>query len=207
MEGATSNRASLGFRAIAEIEVLSKCEMALRLRDVKVYRSDPSTDPMENADETGEFKRNLERSPLRFSFQDGVVEELCPAEGETTWALNIKRGLLTAVQNSMDSLDRDQSVFEYRVPSEIQSLPFMKSTHECEQELDKNGLLKSALIRETHTFRPFSRATSGATTKVLQKLNYKTRISGVTTRQDDCSSSFSSAEETSLLHTTSTPGE
>ncbi|XP_046338509.2 uncharacterized protein LOC124119888 [Haliotis rufescens] len=229
MEGTSSDRASLGFRAIADIEVLSKCEMALKLRDVKVYRSDPSTNPMENADETGEFKRNLERSPLRFSFQDGVVEELCPAEGETTWALNIKRGLLTAVQNSMDSLDRDQSVFErdvtgechtdykviqgwfsttikktkdllgctdrngyhssihgmqYRVPSEIQSLPLMKSTHECEQELDKNGLLKSALIRETHTFRPFSRATSGATTKILQRLNYKTRRSGVTTRQD-----------------------
>ncbi|XP_071088621.1 uncharacterized protein [Haliotis cracherodii] len=231
MEGASSDQATLGIRATADIEVLSKCDMVLRLRDVKVYQSDPSSStPMKYADESGQFRRNLERFPLRFSFQDGVVEELCPAEGETTWALNIKRGLLAAVQNSMDNLDQNQRVKEsdvtgecntdytvasrgwysttikkskdllgctdrngyhssihgmqYRVPSEIQSLPLMKSTHECEQELDKNGLLKSALIRETHTFRPFSRATSGATTKVLQRLNYKTQRSGVTTRQD-----------------------
>ncbi|XP_067677415.1 uncharacterized protein [Haliotis asinina] len=230
MTGTSSDHASLGIQATADIEVLSKCEMVLRLQDVKVSRSDTSPSKrLENADESGEFKRNLERSPLRFSFQDGVIEELCPEDGETTWALNIKRGLLTAVQNSMDHLDRDHSVSErdvtgechtdykvipgwfsytikktkdllgctdrtgyhgfvhgmqYRVPSEIQSLPLMKSTHECEQELDKNGLLKSALIRETHTFRPFSRATSGATTKVLQRLNYKSQRSGVTTRQD-----------------------
>ncbi|XP_067679783.1 uncharacterized protein [Haliotis asinina] len=231
MEGASSERASLGIRATADLEVLSKCEMALRLRDVKVYRSDPSApNPMKYADETGEFKRNLERFPLRFSFQDGVVEELCPTFGETTWALNIKRGLLTAVQNSMDRIDRDQRVKEsdiagncytdykvtntgwyttsikkvkdilgctdrhgyqssvhamsYRVPSDIQSMPLMKSTHENEQELDKNGRLKSALITETHTFRPFSQDTNGATTKVLQRLNFKSERYGVTTRPD-----------------------
>ncbi|XP_046361600.2 uncharacterized protein LOC124138779 [Haliotis rufescens] len=231
MEGASSERASLGIRASADIEVLSKCEMALRLRDVKVYRSDPySSNPMKYADETGEFKRNLERFPLRFSFQDGVVEELCPADGETTWALNIKRGLLTAVQNSMDRIDTDQRVKErdiagscytdykvtnsgwystsikkvkdilgctdrhgyqssvhampYRVPSDIQSMPLMKSTHENDQELDKNGRLKSALITETHTFRPFSQDNNGATTKVLQRLNFKSERSGVTTRPD-----------------------
>ncbi|XP_067677414.1 uncharacterized protein [Haliotis asinina] len=229
MTGTSSDQASLGIQANADIEVLSKCEMVLRLQDVKVSRSDTSPSKrLENADESGEFKRNLERSPLRFSFQDGVIEELCPEDGETTWALNIKRGLLTAVQNSMDHLDRDQSVLErdvtgechtdykvipgwfsstikktkdllgctdrtgyhssihgmqYRVPSEIQSLPLMMSTHECEQELDTYGLLKSALIRETHIFRPFSRETSGATTKVLQSLNYKSQRSGVTTRQ------------------------
>jgi len=69
---------------------------------------------MKYADESGEFKRSLERFPLRFSFQDGVVEELCPSEGESTWALNIKRGLLTAFQNSMTSLDRNERVKEAR---------------------------------------------------------------------------------------------
>ena len=78
-----------------------------------MYRSDPtSSTPMKYVDESGEFRRRLERYPLRFSFQDGVVEELCPAEGETTWALNIKRGLLTAVQNSMDNIEKDQKTKE-----------------------------------------------------------------------------------------------
>ena len=88
---------------------------SFQLRDVKVYRSDPSSSQMIFADESGEFKRNLERFPLRFSFQDGVVEELCPLQEESTWALNVKRGILTAIQNSMDRLDKDQKVREVTV--------------------------------------------------------------------------------------------
>ena len=86
--------------------------ISLQLRDVKVYRSDPDSSAMKYADESGEFRRVLERFPLRFSFQDGVVEDLCPAEGENVWALNIKRGVLTVLQNSMDSLEHDQRVQE-----------------------------------------------------------------------------------------------
>ncbi len=70
------------------------------------------------------------------------------------------------------------------VLQDVQSLPLMKSTHENEQELDKYGRLKSALIRETHTFRPFSQSTSGATTKVIQRVNYKTERNGVSLRPD-----------------------
>ena len=61
-----------------------------------------------------EFRRALERNPLRFSFQDGRIEELCPAENEPEWVLNIKRGLLTAFQNSMDQFESDQHVDEVR---------------------------------------------------------------------------------------------
>lgn len=43
----------------------------------------------------------LTRSALRFSFQDGRVEELCAAPTEETWVLNLKRGLLSAFQTSL----------------------------------------------------------------------------------------------------------
>ena len=54
----------------------------------------------------------LEKHSLRFSFQDGIVAEICPIAGEATWILNIKRGILSAFQNSMDDLSRNQNLKE-----------------------------------------------------------------------------------------------
>ncbi|XP_041357420.1 apolipophorins-like [Gigantopelta aegis] len=216
MEGANSRKATIQISAIADIEVESKCDFILRLRDVKLY--DTSKTHLTFVDNAGRFKRVLERSPLRFSFQDGIIEDLCPADDEDPWALNIKRGILTSLQNSMDDLERDQTVQEtdvtgncvteyklknrgwysntisktkdlmsctdrhgyksaihaipYRVPSSIQSMPLMKSTHECDHTIDRTGIIKSAICRESHIYRPFSNHKSGAVTNVLQKLLY-----------------------------------
>ena len=83
-----------------------------QLRDVKVQESDPDSKNMRSAPESARAAAMLERQPLRFSFQDGVVEELCPSEDDELWALNVKRGILSAFQNSMSRLDSDQTVTE-----------------------------------------------------------------------------------------------
>jgi hypothetical protein len=75
---------------------------------------------MEEADETGayvvedlgDFAHALENYPTRFAFQDGVVESLCPVEGEEPWALNIKRGVLSMFQNSMNDFEGNHIVSE-----------------------------------------------------------------------------------------------
>jgi hypothetical protein len=51
-------------------------------------------------DTNGEFRTSLEKSPLAFSFQDGRIEELCTSRPEKTWVLNIKRGILSSIQNN-----------------------------------------------------------------------------------------------------------
>ena len=35
---------------------------------------------------------------LRFAFNDGIVTDVCPSLEEKTWALNFKRGFLSAIQ-------------------------------------------------------------------------------------------------------------
>ena len=69
---------------------------------------------MRNAPDSARAAAILGRQPLRFSFQDGVVDELCPSDQEDLWALNVKRGVLSAFQNSMSRLDSDQTVSEVR---------------------------------------------------------------------------------------------
>ena len=76
-------------------------------------------------DQAGKLKAELERVPLRFAFQDGQVAGLCPDPRDQPWTLNVKRGVLSALQNSMASLDADQSVQEvgvFSVPASSQTL-------------------------------------------------------------------------------------
>jgi hypothetical protein len=55
---------------------------------------------------------------------------------------------------------------------EIQSLPLVKSTHECTQDISKQGILQSSVCEEHHVLRPFSRESSGAVTTTRQSLKY-----------------------------------
>ena len=58
------------------------------------------------------FRRGLEGSALRFSYQDGVVDHVCAGNREEPWTLNIKKGILSAFQNSMDDLSKSQNITE-----------------------------------------------------------------------------------------------
>ncbi|CAL1268821.1 unnamed protein product [Larinioides sclopetarius] len=86
--------------AQADIEVLSKCELSLRLRGVTLKLSDPeSPDYLVSLRGAREFARTIERNILRFSFQNGQVEHVCPSENAPTWVTNIQKGVLSAFQS------------------------------------------------------------------------------------------------------------
>ncbi|VDI80741.1 Hypothetical predicted protein [Mytilus galloprovincialis] len=115
-------KAGVQLTAKVYIDVVSKCEMNLRLGNVRLLESDPNAPETKiDADKSGEFRTNLEKSPLAFSFQDGRIEELCTSIPEKTWVLNIKRGILSAVQNSMDDLTQDQTVQETDITGECKT--------------------------------------------------------------------------------------
>ncbi|XP_076095776.1 uncharacterized protein LOC143066849 [Mytilus galloprovincialis] len=229
IQGASEDKAGIDMAAKVHIEVQSKCDLVLKVSDVVLTESDPkSPNTRRNADVTGEFKKSLEQNPLMFSFQDGRVDELCPSNDEQTWALNIKRAIISAFQNSMDDFSQEQETKEmdvtgscdvnyslasngwytmtikktkdtlgcvdrhgyktamqgtpYRVPSEIQSMPLVKSTHECQQGISKTGILQSSSCEEQHVLRPFSRESSGAVTETKQTLKYITESQSRSTK-------------------------
>lgn len=49
---------------------------------------------------------------FRFSFQDGHISTVCPAEDEPVWALNIKKAVLSTFQNRMERFDIHHTVAE-----------------------------------------------------------------------------------------------
>ncbi|KAI8509667.1 hypothetical protein Bbelb_120950, partial [Branchiostoma belcheri] len=97
--GSSDDTSGLEIAATVDLEVLSKCELVLRLSDVDLKEASRQA-LMVTSSNKREFQRALERHPLRFSFQDGVIPEICPSAEEETWVVNIKRGILSALQNS-----------------------------------------------------------------------------------------------------------
>lgn len=59
--------------------------------------------PLDGASEWG---RALEERPLRFAYLDGTIDAVCPG-AEEDWVLNVKRGILSSLQNTMVTLDGD----------------------------------------------------------------------------------------------------
>ncbi|XP_055661896.1 uncharacterized protein LOC106112882 isoform X1 [Falco peregrinus] len=75
--------------------------MVLKVQDVQIKKRLRSREePLKEMDSLREI---LEQHPLHFSFHDGKVLELCPVRSEQTWALNIKRGILSVLQTSQSS--------------------------------------------------------------------------------------------------------
>ncbi|KAL3871450.1 hypothetical protein ACJMK2_039447 [Sinanodonta woodiana] len=109
--GSFDHHSGLHMSAKVHIEVLNQCEFVMRLSDVVLSETNPDS-PMEMKTLDSEFSRAMERNLLHFSFQDGRVEELCPATGDASWVLNVKRGVLSMFQNNMENLQNDQKVKE-----------------------------------------------------------------------------------------------
>jgi len=223
LEGSSKDSSALKIAATADVEVLSQCEFSLKLRNVQLLENGQTSST------SAAFSQRLEASALRFSFQDGKVESLCPDAGEDDRVLNLKKGILSAFQNSLPTLESSSAVEEvdvtgscssqyqvekgilggytvkrskdllscvnrngnisslqsesYRVPSSVQSLPLMRCTHNCEQKIS-GGILQSAVCKEEHVFRPFSKQSSGAKTVVESSLKLEKARSGVTTRME-----------------------
>jgi hypothetical protein len=53
------------------------------------------------------FARDVEKSEIRFAFNDGRIGEICQKQDEPTWVTNFKRGIISMLQNTMERFDQD----------------------------------------------------------------------------------------------------
>ncbi|XP_014467442.1 PREDICTED: uncharacterized protein LOC106740686 [Dinoponera quadriceps] len=103
---------TLHIDAVLTVHFASPCEGSLRFLNASVSH-DRSTYNAEFPDRAGsEFKASLERFALKFAYDDGVIHELCPDRQEPVWVLNLKRGVLSMLQNSMRRFDVDHQLEE-----------------------------------------------------------------------------------------------
>ncbi|CAL7937265.1 unnamed protein product [Xylocopa violacea] len=113
--GKRGNESTLQLYADVVVRFNSPCEGTLKFENASLSH-DPWKYNPEFPDRAGaEFKANLERFALRFAFDDGRVDELCPNKRDPVWALNLKRGVLSMMQNTMHRFDVDRRTNELDV--------------------------------------------------------------------------------------------
>lgn len=101
------NESSLHIDATLYVYFSSPCEGTLKILNTSISHN-RNTYNAEFPDRAGsEFNAKLERFALRFTFDDGLIHELCPDRQEPVWVLNLKKGILSMLQNSMRRFDVD----------------------------------------------------------------------------------------------------
>lgn len=71
-----------------------------------------SEDADQNVQNNDYLLKELEKHSTRFAFQDGKVEHLCSNPDEPVWVTNIKRGILSMFQNTMEDLASESEITE-----------------------------------------------------------------------------------------------
>lgn len=54
----------------------------------------------------------LERHSLLFGLQDGKVEQVCAHQDDDIWIVNVKRGVVSMMQNSLEDLSSSSFIHE-----------------------------------------------------------------------------------------------
>ena len=73
----------------------------------------------EEFEEIPKFAAAVEKEPIRFSMQEGVVENICSSNEEPIWVLNFKKAIISHFQNSMNDIETSEVIhknfchFEY----------------------------------------------------------------------------------------------
>merc|ERR1739838_317567 len=95
----------------ATVGVLGPCEFVLSMSDIS----------LDGSSETERFASKISQKPLRFAYDEGKISNVCSVEGEEEWVLNFKRGVLSNFQNSMRTLEKQESVTEIDITGECKT--------------------------------------------------------------------------------------
>ncbi|KAF5274561.1 hypothetical protein FQA39_LY07173 [Lamprigera yunnana] len=150
--GTSQNESTLHIESTVKLGFISECEGILSVSDVSlsdnpnaVNVNDENEEDMDASHHANGdiFSEKLSECNLRFSFQDGVISEICPCEEEENWVLNFKRGLLSIFQNTMKRLDLDYTSWEEDVHGKCETTYTITGTKETNLLLTRTKDLKS----------------------------------------------------------------
>lgn len=110
--GTSKNESNLHIDGMVTLNFLTPCEGILSLSEFTLSHTIPEDGHVDEHPGSADFAGVLSNSPLRFSFHDGHIEELCPQEDDPNWSLNFKRGILSMMHNTMKRFDLDYKTEE-----------------------------------------------------------------------------------------------
>ncbi|KAM4697783.1 uncharacterized protein WCC33_013385 [Rhinophrynus dorsalis] len=110
LQGSSAERSHVVLECSVHIEVMGKCHMVLKLRDVHLKAT--VTSKQGSQKEFDSLRDILEEYPLQFSYNDGKIQRICPKRQEPTWSLNVKRGILSVLQGNLKAPSTGRAIEE-----------------------------------------------------------------------------------------------
>ncbi|KAM6424394.1 uncharacterized protein PHA67_004969 isoform 2-T2 [Liasis olivaceus] len=152
LQGRAHQRSGITLESTAVVEVLANCRRILKLQGIQIKAVFESEAKLIN--ENDRLREVLERYPLWFCFHNGKVLKIFPQKNEPTWALNVKRGILSALQTSSPIAAANSSVEEVDIsgkcPTHYQQkgtlLLKMKDFNLCSQHFSGFTSLRSVAL-------------------------------------------------------------
>ncbi|XP_053673666.1 uncharacterized protein LOC128723926 [Anopheles nili] len=180
--GSGDNSSELHISSVAEVDFYAPCQALLKLYSIEVreraavqpaddtsgfdyaddYNAPDLSDTNEVHPKSEVIAEELMRFDLRFAFHDGTIGEICHEESEPVWTLNLKRGVLSALQNTMPRFDIDFETTE----TDVSGICDVKYTMS-----DRNGT--SLVFRKTKNIVTCKRRYK--TTSLIQTVPYDFR--------------------------------
>lgn len=106
LEQSSHEKSTIYLDADISLHVMDSCRFVLKVDSAKLDE-EISGGARKASKGTQELAESLMKNPLVFNFEDGIVSRLCPAQHESKSALNIKRGILSMIQNKMADFNQD----------------------------------------------------------------------------------------------------
>ncbi|KAF5300365.1 hypothetical protein FQR65_LT00986 [Abscondita terminalis] len=148
--GTSKNESTLHIEATIKFGFISECEGVLSVYDITLSDqpngvNDQNEDDYDNLlhKNNDVFGEEISEHFLRFSFQDGIISEICPDEDEKNWVLNFKRGILSLMQNTMKRIDLDYITSEEDVHGKCDTTYKVTGTKETSLLIEKTKNLNS----------------------------------------------------------------
>lgn len=116
-------------------------------------------EPPENVFHTrsNQFADEIENLEIRFDFHDGEINEICPKSGESVWVTNFKRGIISALQNTMSRFDLDHTTVETDISGKCEVDYHFIGSDKTSIQIKKTKVLSSCQNR--NKFKSFLQTT------------------------------------------------
>ncbi|RWS19841.1 uncharacterized protein B4U80_14362, partial [Leptotrombidium deliense] len=160
----------LSYKADVKIQSLGNCE-----HSIQIVR-------LEGSPEIERHKEALQRNVLLFSYDNGIIENVCPTNTEQQWILNVKKAILSAIQTSTEFVptfkivnERDftgdcETVYtseESKPDSQIQTIKKEKQLSNCRNHVRaKVPLIPPEILSSAKDLKPLQLATQNCTQEI-----------------------------------------
>jgi len=100
VNGSSNAHSALKIKARCNIKTVGRCQHVLKIDSVELWEAQGKTVPLKYqlSRDTSAFARELQAHELLFTSRNGAVEHVSPDMGESSKILNIKKGILSALQ-------------------------------------------------------------------------------------------------------------